>query len=182
MASVNKPQASKSRIHQVIKLKQVFGYTPNEAQKRLFYNEAVDHIVRRTTKGNDRFNKKFQRYTKDYAANKGVTRSSVDLVLTGKMLDSFESSINKNNLKLNIRPDQTAKAYGHISGFKGHRYIKNGPVRDFFGINEKEAEKIKKKVENIAPPGDSNSGPATIASEAVTASELRALFEGISVG
>lgn len=177
MPKVNNPQASKSKIYQVIKLKQVFGYSPDEAEKRLFFNEAVNHIVRRTTTGKDRFNKRFTRYNKTYAKNKGVTRSSVDLTLTGRMLNSFEDSIKKDNLHISIASDQTPKAYGHISGFKGHRYIRNGPVRDFFGLSVEEAEKIKDKVAKGEPSGSSSGETTEITALDVAA--LRNLFEGV---
>jgi len=175
MPKVNKPQASKSRVYQVVNLKQVFGRKPSPAESNLFYTEAVDYMVRRTTSGKDRFGSKFIRYSKDYAANKGVSRGSVDLTLTGRMLNSFEESQRKDNLRLQIRPDQTPKAYGHISGFKGHRFIRNGPKRDFFGINETEATRIKNKVERILKSKETPE-PEASASPVINAAALRNLF------
>lgn len=166
--AVNEPQVSKRKIHQIINLKKIFGYKPNELEKEVFYQKAVDTIVRRTTNGNDRFGSKFARYSKDWAEKKGVTRGSVDLTYTGAMLSSFRESVKANTLKLQISPDQTPKAYNHIVG-------DTVPRRDFFGINQKEAEKIKREVqseverdEEIAPVLD--------------AAVIRAAVQGISGG
>lgn len=137
MAAVNPPKYSKKEVSQSFNLKELLGYSPTQRQKKLFFELAVDRMVDRTLRGQDINGSAFTPYTEEYAEKKGVPRSSVDLTLTGDMLSSFEESQpEKDVVKIQIDEDETGKAYGHISGFKGHKSIKNGPVRNFFGLKE----------------------------------------------
>lgn len=126
---------SQKKISQVFNLDDLLGYKPNERQKRLFYELAKDKMVQRTSEGLDIDNKPFPIYTSNYADQKGVTRSSVDLIDTGKMLDSFKEEIGSSVVRIELESDQTDKAYGHITSFRGHPTIKDrGKKRDFFGF------------------------------------------------
>jgi hypothetical protein len=131
-----KRKISKSEIFQEFDLEDLLGYAPSKRQKELFADLVIDKMVERTVEGKDINNRKFRRYTKDYAEKKGVTTSSVDLTLTGDMLNSI-SDKTSGKVKVEIAKDETPKAYGHISGMEGHPIIKNGKVRDFFGFKSK---------------------------------------------
>lgn len=131
-----KRKISKSEIFQEFDLEELLGYRPTAKQKELFADLVIDKMVDRTIQGKDINNRKFRRYSKDYAEKKGVSTSSVDLTLTGDMLNSI-SDKTSGKVKVEIAQDETPKAYGHISGMEGHPIIKNGKVRDFFGFKSK---------------------------------------------
>ena len=107
-------------ISQTFNLKKMLGETPSVEQKELFYELAIEKMVDRTVGGDDVNKKKFKAYEPDYAKQKGVPVDSVDLVLSGEMLNSFEDHSGVNNVKIEVINDQLGKAYGHLSGFKGH--------------------------------------------------------------
>jgi len=52
--------------------------------------DIIDFIQSRSARGNDKDNKKFGRYTKPYAKKKGTSRSNVDLILSGEMLEAMK--------------------------------------------------------------------------------------------
>ena len=47
----------------------------------------IEHIISRSAAGYDKNNKKFKKYSEQYADRKGVSTSDVDLILSGEMLD-----------------------------------------------------------------------------------------------
>lgn len=141
---------SENEIYQSFNLKTLLGETPSQAQKELFYELAVEKMVDRTVSGNDINGSKFKPYSPAYADYKGVDVNSVDLVLAGDMLDGFKEGSTKDIVRIEMQSDQTEKAYGHISGMKGHKTITNGKVRDFFGFKkESDIKDIIKEVKSI---------------------------------
>lgn len=143
--------------------------TPSEDQKKLFYELAVDNIVKRTTSGKDIDGSKFTKYSKEYAKKKGVPRSSVDLVLEGDMLRSFEDSDSTGNIvKISMEEgDQTLKAYNHNVG-------DTLPARTFFGIKkESEMNRIVRQVKAAAITSDETEESGPSQRTAMTIAELR---------
>ena len=61
----------------------------NKAERVDLASEIIDFIIDRTQDGLSVRNKKFRRYTKEYAETKGVSPTDVDLTLTGDMLDDM---------------------------------------------------------------------------------------------
>jgi hypothetical protein len=109
--------------------------------RRLFSDNIVNEIRARTEKGIDKDNKPLGTYRKSYTESaifqiyKGRKRN-VDLVLTGEMLASLRSNKGTSGV-ITISLDGTenkAKAYGHITGFRGHPFIKGVQKRDFLGL------------------------------------------------
>lgn len=98
----------------------------------------------RTTSGKDINGRTFKPYSKEYAQQKGVTRSSVDLVLTGEMLESFEDSRTgqRNMLKIKMGDGvNTKKSYNHNVG-------DTLPKRTHFGIiQNQEIDEIVREVD-----------------------------------
>lgn len=141
---MEKPKYSLKEVSQKFNLKKLLGYEPSEKQKELFYELAIDKMVDRTTSGVDIDGKKFKPYTEEYANFKGVTRTSVDLVLEGDMLNGFEESqVSKNVLKIKIADEETPKAYNHNVG-------DTLPKRTFFGFNsEKQLSDVVNFVDRI---------------------------------
>lgn len=142
MAAINPPKYSKKEVSQRFNLKELLGYEPSEDQKKLFYELAVDAMAQRTLNGDDINGENFAPYSPNYAKKKGVSVNSVDLVLTGEMLSSFEESqVQKNVVKIKIAEgDNTLKAYNHNVG-------DTLPQRQFFGL--KDVDPIIKKVDSI---------------------------------
>ena len=125
------------------------GYAPSEEQKELFYNLAVEKIQERTSGGKDIDNRKFTRYSKGYADKKGVSRSSVDLILTGEMLTSFDESTTRDKVILKINESNTGKAHGNITGSYGRPSGDSSKARDFFGFkNEKQIKDVIQTVDS----------------------------------
>jgi hypothetical protein len=145
-----KRKITKNEIYQSFNLKELLGQTPTARQKELFYDLAVDKMVNRTVEGKDVDNKKFTRYTKEYAELKGVIRTSVDLVLSGDMLDGFEESRNRNRVKISMASDETGKVHGNITGSYGKPRGNPDKARDFFGFkNERDLGKIINQVKAL---------------------------------
>lgn len=123
-------------------------YTP--AQREAIAIEVMDKIIARTQQGKDKNGNKFAPYSKGYKDSVnfkiGGKSSSVDLTLSGDMLDSME--IVKNGPKVEIgysagNPER-GKAEGNILGTYGQSKP-TAPARDFLGIQESELDRILRK-------------------------------------
>lgn len=142
---ITKPKYSKGEVSQKFNLKELLGYTPSDKQKEMFFNLTVDKIVQRTADGKDIDGKKFTKYSKDYAAKKGVPRTAVDLIDEGKMLGANQSTgKQKNIVKIQVRPGkETLKSFNHNVG-------DTLPTRNYFGIkSEKDLIGIIDQVDSI---------------------------------
>lgn len=170
---------SQDEISQSFNLKKLLGYSPSEKQKKLFYELAVDQMVQRTAGGDDVNGKKFKNYEPEYAKQKGVSVDAVDLILSGEMLNGFEQGSSKDTVKISMQSDQLGKAYGHISGMKGHPTIEKGKVRDFFGFkNEDDLKTILTVVDSAKE--DFNKGKNVMSQERKTQVDLVDLREAIT--
>ena len=146
---MKQPKYSKKEVSQTFNLKKLLGYEPSERQKEAFFELAVNKMVDRTTSGKDIDNRKFTKYSKEYAEKKGVSRTSVDLVLDGNMLSSFEQSKQQKNLiKIKMQEGkETLKAFNHNVG-------DTLPQRQFFGFkDEKQIKDVLKQVDSIKETG-----------------------------
>lgn len=145
--TIFRPKYSKSEVSQRFNLKKLLGYSPSEAQKKLFYELAVDKMVDRTTDGKDIDGNDFEPYTEDYADKKGVGESSVNLISSGAMLSAFEQAQRQRNVvKIKMEEGkETLKSYNHNVG-------DTLPKRTHFGFNSREdIEDILRRVDNINP-------------------------------
>lgn len=142
-------------MSQEINLTDLLGREPSETEKEAFISEAVNLIIERTQSGVDVNGKAFKPYSKEYADFKGVSSGDVDLTFMGDMLTAINGQADSDKIILFIDDErETAKAYGHISGFEGHPTIPNGKYkRKFFGLKPEEAELIASKIEE-APVSD----------------------------
>jgi len=129
------------------------GRTPSERQKQVFYELVADRIQERTTSGKDINGSNFKIYSKEYAKQKGVTRNSVDLVLTGDMLTSFEDAQTQTNVvKIKLKDEEAPKAYNHNVG-------DTLPTRTFFGIiSDSEIDSIIDSVKDLESDSDEDDG------------------------
>lgn len=149
-----KRKITKSEVSQTINLKEFFGRNVTTPEKEAFVSRAIEKIIGRTQDGKSIKNRKFPQYSGEYAESKGVSRGDVDLTLFGDMLLSMNSENQRRNLiKLKIDDSNEAvKAFAHSTGFEGHPTIKDGPKRDFFGLNKKEITEIVKQVNSGDTP------------------------------
>jgi len=140
MALEGKLNLSQDEVSQEIDLEEIFGRdVPNDVAQE-FAREAIERIIERSQSGEDNAGKSFKSYTKKYADIKGS--DEVDMTLFGDMLGTLDFEVSGNKIKVKIADDQAPKAYGHMTGYKGHPTIINGPKRKFFGISTNEAETI----------------------------------------
>lgn len=137
---------SKSEVSQTIDLDDYFEGDISESNKKLFAEKLIEEMNIRATSGEDYRGTNFVEYTEKYADKKGVGRGDVDMVLNADMLPSIDYEINSNEIKIDVGDGEAAKAYGHMSGFKGHPTIKNGPQRLFFGFLKKDISNIAKDI------------------------------------
>lgn len=122
-----------------------------DRQTRLEIAEAaIDHIIDRTKNKKNIWNRRFIRYTKEYAKRKGVARGSVDLTFDDKMLNAMKLiQERKNRLKIGYRKSskENAKAEGNMLGTYGNPSPVTSP-RKFLGMTKKE---IVALVKSYAP-------------------------------
>lgn len=139
------PKYSKSEVSQTFNLKDLLGYKPSDTQLELFAELVIDKMVDRTLSGKDIENKKFTKYSKDYAQMKGVSRDSVDMTFDGDMLNSIEyERLRANQVKVKVGEGvDTLKAYNHNIG-------DTLPTRTFFGFkDEKQIKDIIEQVDSV---------------------------------
>ena len=132
---------NKTKSEQKINLRTILGRKPSTEEKERFVIAAIEHINNRTLSGEDVEGSKFHPYSEEYADKKGVTRTSVDLFLKGKMLDSIEpGSSTRDTVAFKIDDSEEAKkSYNHNVG-------DTLPKREFFGITKSEAESIARDI------------------------------------
>lgn len=128
----------KDQIKQVFDLEELLGYSPSSKQKELFYQLAVDKMVDRTASGRDIDGRQFPNYNPDYADKKGVSQSSVDLILSGEMLSSIDGEYPGDMVTLQMQSNQSGKAHGNITGSYGKPFGVKSKARDFFGFKSKD--------------------------------------------
>ena len=113
--------------------------------------EVIERIVKRTKAGKDKDGEAFAKYSKAYKdslnfKNAGKS-SSVDLTLSGDMLDSISILSNRGGkvvIGFEKDSEENGKADGNIRGTYGQEK-RVGPKRDFLGISENELDAILSK-------------------------------------
>jgi hypothetical protein len=111
---------------------------PIKPKDRVKIADAIlTHIVGRTMAGLDRDNNKFAKYTKEYAKEKGVGRSEVDLLLSGEMLSELKVlKTTPSGIEIGYKGSKEliGKVEGNILGTYGQPEPIPGKARDFLGI------------------------------------------------
>lgn len=117
----------------------------------------INHIINRSAAGLDKNNKKFPKYTKEYAEIKGVGVTDVDLIMEGELLESI-ILLNHKAGEITIGFDKSdeelnGKAEGNILGSYG-RDPNPKKARDFLGVSSDELEILidSYKEESAASP------------------------------
>jgi len=124
----------------------------DEIQRRAVAQEVIDHIVKRSKAGKDRFGKSFPGYSKSYTESKdfeiaGKSKSRVNLTLSGELLDSLKLlEQRKGQITIGYDAGDTelnAKAEGNIKGTYGNPTPLRGKKRDYLGIQRSELVDIQ---------------------------------------
>lgn len=150
---VGKITSTRDKTKQEINLKDLLGRSPTSEEKKAFVQKAIDLMIERSQSGRDREGRSFFPYSEKYADRKGVSPNDVDMTLFGDMLLSINSESTRDKVTIKIDDsDEAIKAYAHMKGFPGHKTIKNGPVREFFGITDDEARKLIKDLPTEGRP------------------------------
>lgn len=113
----------------------------NASFRREFGARVVDRVLDRTRDAIDKDGRKFKAYSKSYKKSLAFEiygkTNTVNLTLTGEMLSSMRvRSTPARKVVIDFASsEQEAKAHGHIFG---GGYKRSLPVRNFFGLPEKE--------------------------------------------
>lgn len=147
--ALQKPTLKKEEVSTEINLKSLLGESSkNESIRQVFFEAAFDKMLARLDQGRG-VDGKLHAYSKSYKDSLAFAAfgksNTVNMQLTGDMVQSvtvLDSSETK--LKIGIDDvDQAAKAYGHMTGMKGHPTL-DGKVdaRNWFGWKDSELIKI----------------------------------------
>lgn len=106
--------------------------------------EIIEFIIDRSQRGYDKNNKKFPKYSKQYAKAKGVGRSEVDLTLDEDMLDGLKViAIRNGEIEIGYDDeDLLGQVEGNVLGTYGQSepVVKGG--RNFLGIAKEDLANI----------------------------------------
>lgn len=113
-------------------------------RERLFENIKT-WIQDRSFRGLDKNNRKFKKYTEEYAEKKGVGQGEVNLVLSGEMLDELQL-LNHGTGWIRIGyergTDVAGKAEGNIIGSYGQDSGDSSKARDFLGVSTRDLKML----------------------------------------
>ena len=122
--------------------------TPSD---RIAFAQDVMDFIRNRAENNTGFNpstgrnKKFPRYTKNYAERKGVSRGDVDLELSGEMLDAMKLLSHRSgsvSIGYAAGTNENAKAEGNQIGSYGGAPNRSR-ARPFLGITQTDAKRLQ---------------------------------------
>lgn len=125
----------------------------NPEQREAVARDILSRIQERAINENKGFNpdtgreKKFPRYTADYAKKKGTSRSDVDLVLSGEMFSGMDLISHRSGsilIGFENGSRENAKAEGNQLGSYGKSPDK-AKARPFLGLSKKDLDEIIKK-------------------------------------
>jgi hypothetical protein len=141
---------SEDEVSQTINLKDWMGvdFSSDPNLVRQIGQACIDYMTKRVDDNKGLGNEKLKSpYTKTYADSldfqaAGKSKNDVNMKLSGDMLGSIDLEESGNSFKIFIPSDESPKAYGHMTGFKGHPTIPEGKYkRQFFGLTKEEFKK-----------------------------------------
>jgi phage gpG-like protein len=99
-------------------------------------SEVLDHVAQGVSPVTG---KPFQKLSTKYADNEKGGTTLANLDLAGDMMSALEYQVEADGIKIGIfDEDQAVKAYGHITGFKGHPWLEGKAPKRKFIPSEKE--------------------------------------------
>lgn len=147
--ALQKPTLKQTEVSTEIDLEKILGgLSQNENVRAVFFESALERLQKRLDEGRG-VNGQLGNYSESYKnslAFKVFGKSNpVNMQLTGDMLTAVnELDSSKNKMKIGIDDElEAAKAYAHMTGFKGHPTL-DGKVRkrEWFGWTDKELKEI----------------------------------------
>jgi hypothetical protein len=138
---------TQTEVSQTIDLSKLFGESISKAKfkpiREAFGQAVIDLMKERTERGVDIKGKPFKAYSPQYVksldfAAAGKSKNKINMTLSGDMLGLLDVVENKKSeIKIGWGSDETenAKAYNHNEG-------DTLPKRAFFGVTEKELQKL----------------------------------------
>lgn len=149
MAKVTGLVVKESEISQTVDLDALANapISKDPALRNQIAQAMVDYLVDRVQGENLGLDRKgFKGYSKSYISSQnfeafGKSEDNVNMTLSGDMMGSVDVvEQKKGKVKIAITDESAlARAYGHMSGFKGHPTIPQGKYkREFFGLSDRE--------------------------------------------
>lgn len=117
----------------------------DEEERIAIAEDIVEFIITRTGAGLDRYNRKFKKYSKEYAREKGVSPGDVDLIVSGDLLDSLLLlDHSRGEIVIGYEEDDeiNGKAEGNITGSYGQPEPNPRKARDYLGISTRDLAAI----------------------------------------
>lgn len=157
-----------------ISLTELFGVDSiDEGVAYAIGSELVDRIVSITESGRSPKGNSLKSYDKDYIDSEefkaaGKSANDVNMTLYGDMLAQLEPIRFVNgSIVLGWQDSlQQKKAYAHMTGFKGHPTIKNGPKREFLAVSQKMLDEVKDQfIDQVGSPNEQRSSSVLSAIE-----------------
>ena len=135
-----------------VDLKEIFGTDIQRDLGERLGTAFVDRIVKSAEGGKSPKGHALKKYDDDYVASDefkaaGKSKNKVNMTLYGDMLAQMEV-LNFSDSKVTIGwqdSTQNAKAYAHMTGYRGHPTIKNGTKREFFFVSQKMIDEVKEE-------------------------------------
>lgn len=154
-------------VELTIDLNELFGAEVDQALAEVVGTEIRDQIVAFAENGRNAKGKSFKKYDEDYIESEefraaGKSENDVNMTLYGDMLSQLEIIRNEQGVITLGWEDSTQKkkAYAHMTGFKGHPTIKNGPKREFLVVSQKLLGDVKDRF--IDEVGGDREGVSTL--------------------
>ncbi len=146
---LSKTKLSESDVSTEIDIESLLGSAGRDKMTReVFFQAAFDVMLERLEQGRDVNGKLMSKYSKEYkesdAYNVFGKDGTVNMQLRGDMINSLaEKKSSKNKMVIGfVGDEQNAKAYAHMTGYKGHPTIRGVKPREFFGWTDKELKAI----------------------------------------
>ena len=161
----------KSDVNVEIDLEKVLGGSAkNEIVRESFFQLLFDSMNERLDSGKNVNNKALKSYSKSYKDSLAYEvfgkDGTVNMQLTGDMINSVAiQKQSSKTMKIGFTgEDENNKAYGHITGMKGHKFLEGKvPKREFFGWTDKEVKSIASELRPALQEESSISDTALLA-------------------
>jgi phage gpG-like protein len=162
LAKIENLEASESEVSQTVDVKKLTGVDLSTRPDLVaaFGQDVINEIVQRTLQGKSVTGKDLRNYSDSYSQSLkfkafGKSQNNPNMKLTGDMLDLLDvTQIQGNKVTIGwTQSEQNAKAFGHISGMQGHKFLDGKvPKREFFGLNNSETKQIAKEFQKDVKP------------------------------
>lgn len=172
--ALTKTKLNKDALTVSIDLEKLLGgVAKNTAVRETFFQLALDSLMARLDSGKNINGASLGKYSKSYINSLAFhvfgKSKTVNMQLTGDMVNDIEIKKQSDKmLEIGFGSEENSqKAYGHMTGFKGHPTLEGKVAkREWFGWSDKELEAIAKDMR-----------PEVSAKEAVSDAKVLGLLE-----